>query len=93
MLVALPIMSRRILDAFAGGAAAPVEAAENLEVVAASGSALPGDLAGEWMDVFGDTLVSLYSSTEVGHVSVAAADDLRAALGNDLGNDAAGSCV
>ena len=37
----------------------------SLKVVAASGSALPGDLAIRWMDEFGDTLYNLYGSTEV----------------------------
>ncbi len=42
-----------------------------VEVVAASGSALPGDLALEWMDQFGDNLYNLYGSTEVAYASVA----------------------
>jgi len=50
-------------------------------VVAASGSALPGDLANEWMDEFGDTLYNLYGSTEVAWASIAAPADMRAAPG------------
>ena len=43
----------------------------SLRVVAASGSALPGDLASDWMDEFGDTLYNLYGSTEVAWVAIA----------------------
>jgi fatty-acyl-CoA synthase len=50
-----------------------------VEVVAASGSALPGDLALEWMDEFGDNLYNLYGSTEVAYASVADPTDLREA--------------
>jgi fatty-acyl-CoA synthase len=50
-----------------------------VEVVAASGSALPGDLALEWMDQFGDHLYNLYGSTEVAYASVADPTDLREA--------------
>ena len=42
-----------------------------VEVVAASGSALPGDLALDWMDHFGDNLYNIYGSTEVAYASVA----------------------
>jgi acyl-CoA synthetase (AMP-forming)/AMP-acid ligase II len=50
-------------------------------VVAASGSALPGDLASDWMDEFGDTLYNLYGSTEVAWASIATPEDMRAAPG------------
>jgi acyl-coenzyme A synthetase/AMP-(fatty) acid ligase len=53
----------------------------SLKVVAASGSALPGDLANDWMDAFGDTLYNLYGSTEVGWASIATPEDMRAAPG------------
>ena len=43
----------------------------SLKVVAASGSALPGDLATKWMDEFGDTLYNLYGSTEVAWATIA----------------------
>jgi fatty-acyl-CoA synthase len=39
--------------------------------VAASGSALPGDLALAWMDRFGDNLYNTYGSTEVAYASIA----------------------
>jgi len=55
--------------------------ASSLKVVAASGSALPGDLANDWMDEFGDTLYNLYGSTEVAWASIASPADMRAAPG------------
>ena len=50
-------------------------------MVAASGSALPGDLATKWMDEFGDTLYNLYGSTEVAWATIATPADMRAAPG------------
>ena len=50
-------------------------------MVAASGSALPGDLATEWMDEFGDNLYNLYGSTEVAWATIATPADMRAAPG------------
>lgn len=52
-----------------------------LEVVAASGSALPGDLATEWMDAFGDNLYNTYGSTEVAWATIAQPQDMRDAPG------------
>jgi acyl-CoA synthetase (AMP-forming)/AMP-acid ligase II len=52
-----------------------------LEVTAASGSALPGDLATNWMDEFGDNLYNLYGSTEVAWATIATPADMRAAPG------------
>ncbi|MEQ4498788.1 MULTISPECIES: AMP-binding protein [Nocardioides] len=75
--VVIPVMLQRIL-------ALPEEVLERhdltrLEVVASSGSALPGDLAVTWMDRFGDNLYSTYGSTEVAYASIAGPRDLRAA--------------
>jgi acyl-CoA synthetase (AMP-forming)/AMP-acid ligase II len=79
VLVVVPVMMQRILEL-------PEEVrgkydVSSLEVVAASGSALPGDLAIEWMDAFGDTLYNLYGSTEVAWASIATPADMRAAPG------------
>jgi fatty-acyl-CoA synthase len=52
-----------------------------LKVVASSGSALPGDLAMEWMDRFGDNLYNTYGSTEVAYATIATPEDLRQAPG------------
>jgi acyl-CoA synthetase (AMP-forming)/AMP-acid ligase II len=78
-LVVVPVMMQRILEL-------PQEVrskydVSSLKVVAASGSALPGDLAIEWMDAFGDTLYNLYGSTEVAWASIATPADMRAAPG------------
>jgi fatty-acyl-CoA synthase len=50
-----------------------------VKVVASSGSALPGDLAIQWMDHFGDHLYNIYGSTEVAYASIATPTDLREA--------------
>jgi len=73
----IPVMLQRIL-------ALPEEvlAAHDLptvQVVASSGSALPGDLALSWMDHFGDHLYNIYGSTEVAYASIATPEDLREA--------------
>ena len=52
-----------------------------LRVIAASGSALPGELALRVMDRFGDVLYNLYGSTEVAWATIATPEDLRAAPG------------
>ncbi|WP_426246748.1 AMP-binding protein [Nocardioides sp. LHG3406-4] len=76
-LVVVPVMLQRIL---ALPAATLDELDEtSLRVVAASGSALPGDLALAWMDRFGDNLYNTYGSTEVAYASVAGPEDLREA--------------
>jgi acyl-CoA synthetase (AMP-forming)/AMP-acid ligase II len=53
----------------------------SLRITSASGSALPGELALEWMDHFGDNVYNLYGSTEVAYATVATPEDLRAAPG------------
>jgi acyl-CoA synthetase (AMP-forming)/AMP-acid ligase II len=53
----------------------------SLKITAASGSALPGELATKWMDEFGDNLYNLYGSTEVAWASIATPEDMRAAPG------------
>ncbi len=78
-LAVVPVMMKRILEL-------PEETRRkydlsSLEVVAASGSALPGDMAIKWMDEFGDTLYNLYGSTEVAWASIATPADMRAAPG------------
>jgi acyl-CoA synthetase (AMP-forming)/AMP-acid ligase II len=78
-LVVVPVMMQRILEL-------PEEVRakydlSSLKVVAASGSALPGDLAIQWMDAFGDNLYNLYGSTEVAWASIATPEDMRAAPG------------
>ena len=74
-IVVIPVMLQRIL-------ALPAEVLDRydlsrVEVVASSGSALPGELALTWMDRFGDNLYSTYGSTEVAYAAVAGPRDLR----------------
>ncbi|MFC7496027.1 MULTISPECIES: AMP-binding protein [unclassified Nocardioides] len=76
-LVVIPVMLQRALalpDAELAG-----YDLSRVRVVASSGSALPGDLALEWMDRFGDNLYNIYGSTEVAYASIATPEDLRAA--------------
>jgi fatty-acyl-CoA synthase len=79
VLVVVPAMLQRII-------ALPAEVrrrydTSTLRVIATSGSELPGPLAVQVMDAFGDILYNLYGSTEVGWVSVAGPTDLREAPG------------
>ena len=74
-MVVIPVMLQRILGL-------PDEtldkySLETVKVVAASGSALPGDLALSWMDRFGDNLYNTYGSTEVAYASIATPEDMR----------------
>jgi acyl-CoA synthetase (AMP-forming)/AMP-acid ligase II len=79
VLAAVPVMVQRIL-------ALPAETLDRyslptLKITSLSGSALPGELAIEWMDRFGDNVYNLYGSTEVAYATVATPEDLRAAPG------------
>ncbi|MEA2318673.1 MAG: hypothetical protein QOD44_2862 [Solirubrobacteraceae bacterium] len=53
----------------------------SLRSIPLSGSALPGELAIQFMDEFGDILYNLYGSTEVAWATIATPDDLRASPG------------
>ncbi|MGN6256425.1 MAG: AMP-binding protein [Solirubrobacterales bacterium] len=79
VLAAVPVMIQRILTL-------PEETLDKyslptLKITSLSGSALPGELAIEWMDRFGDNVYNLYGSTEVAYATVATPEDLRAAPG------------
>jgi fatty-acyl-CoA synthase len=74
-LVVIPVMLQRILALDEEVLAR--HRLETLKVVAASGSALPGNLALSWMDHFGDNLYNIYGSTEVAYASIATPEDLR----------------
>lgn len=78
-LAVVPVMLQRMLEL-------PRETIESydlssLRVIAASGSALPGELATRVMDAFGDVLYNLYGSTEVAWATIATPQDLRTAPG------------
>ena len=75
VLAAVPVMLQRLVEL-------PDDVRRrydlsSLEVVASSGSAIPGELAVEFMDCFGDVLYNLYGSTEAAWASVATPDELR----------------
>ena len=75
----VPVMVQRIMDL-------PEEVrrkydTSSLRAVPLSGSALPGDLAIDFMNEFGDIVYNLYGSTEVAWATIATPDDLRAAPG------------
>jgi fatty-acyl-CoA synthase len=79
VLAVVPVMLQRILRL-------PEETLDaydlsSLRITSLSGSALPGELATEWMDRFGDNVYNLYGSTEVAYATVATPEDLRAAPG------------
>src|SRR3954468_20524516 len=79
VLAVVPVMLQRILrlpDETLGA-----YDLSSLRITSASGSALPGELALEWMDHFGDNVYNLYGSTEVAYATVATPEDLRAAPG------------
>jgi fatty-acyl-CoA synthase len=78
-LVIVPVMLQRMVE-LPADALAGVDLSR-LKVIAASGSALPGELALRAMDRFGDILYNLYGSTEVAWATVAGPADLRAAPG------------
>jgi acyl-CoA synthetase (AMP-forming)/AMP-acid ligase II len=89
-LAVVPVMLQRIL-------ALPEETLRkhelsSLRVVAVSGSALPGELATRWMDLFGDNVYNLYGSTEVAYATIASPEDLREAPGT-AGRPPRGSVV
>jgi acyl-CoA synthetase (AMP-forming)/AMP-acid ligase II len=78
-LAVVPVMLQRMLEL-------PMETLQKydlsaLRVIAASGSALPGELATRAMDAFGDVLYNLYGSTEVAWATIATPEDLRSAPG------------
>jgi acyl-CoA synthetase (AMP-forming)/AMP-acid ligase II/uncharacterized protein YndB with AHSA1/START domain len=78
-LAVVPVMLQRMLDL-------PDEVRSrydfsSLQVVAASGSPVSGELATRWMDIFGDNLYNLYGSTEVSFASIATPTDMRRAPG------------
>jgi acyl-CoA synthetase (AMP-forming)/AMP-acid ligase II len=79
VLAVVPVMMQRILDL--GPDVIGRYDTSSLEMVCASGSTLPGELALRWMDTFGDNIYNFYGSTEVAQASIAVPDELRARPG------------
>jgi fatty-acyl-CoA synthase len=78
-LIVVPVMLQRMLEL--GPKTLGRYDTGSLRIIAASGSALPGELATKVMDAFGDVLYNLYGSTEVAWATIATPADLRAAPG------------
>ena len=76
VLVVVPLMLRRILNVTTDDDAVLLP-----RMVLTSGNVLSGDLAGQWMDRFGDSLYNIYGSTETAIGTIAGPADLRAAPG------------
>ncbi|MDQ2622492.1 MAG: AMP-binding protein, partial [Actinomycetota bacterium] len=76
VLVAVPVMLQRILEL--DPEVSREFTAANLQIVTLSGSALPGGLAIDWMNRYGDNVYNLYGSTEVSFATIAGPADLRA---------------
>ena len=79
VLAVVPVMLQRVLQ-LAEETLASYDLS-SLRITSLSGSALPGELAIEWMDRFGDNIYNLYGSTEVAYATVATPEDLRVAPG------------
>ena len=77
-MIVIPVMMQRIMKLSEEERSGDFS---KLKIVAASGSALPGDLAEEWMDAFGDNLYNTYGSTEVAWATIAQPRDMRDAPG------------
>ncbi|MFC5675839.1 AMP-binding protein [Aeromicrobium endophyticum] len=79
VLVVVPLMMQRMIDLDP----AVVEKADvsSLRITASSGSALAGDLANRYMDLFTDSVYNFYGATETGWVTIASPTDLREAPG------------
>lgn len=78
-LVVVPLMMQRMVDVDQD----VIQATDvsSLRITAASGSALAGDLATQFMDTFTDSVYNFYGATEVGWATIASPEDLRAAPG------------
>ncbi|MFO0678659.1 MAG: AMP-binding protein [Polyangiaceae bacterium] len=64
----------------------------SLRAIFACGAPLPGPLAIETMDAFGDVLYNCYGATEIGLVTVATPEELRAAPGT-IGHPITGNVI
>lgn len=79
VLVVVPVMLQRIM-ALSDRQRARYDTT-SLRVILSGGAALPGELARQVMDHFGDVLFNVYGSTEVAMATVAGPRDLRSAPG------------
>jgi acyl-CoA synthetase (AMP-forming)/AMP-acid ligase II len=79
VLVVVPLMMQRMIDV--DPAVVARTDVSSLRVTASSGSALAGELANRYMDLFTDSVYNFYGATETGWVTIAGPTDLREAPG------------
>ena len=79
VLVVVPLMMQRMVDV--DPAVIEKTDVSSLRITASSGSALAGDLANRYMDLFTDSVYNFYGATETGWVTIASPTDLRQAPG------------
>ncbi|MEO6472690.1 MAG: AMP-binding protein [Aeromicrobium sp.] len=79
VLVVVPLMIQRLVDIDPDVIKATDTS--SLRITASSGSALAGDLAVNFMDLYTDSVYNFYGATETGWVTVASPEQLRAAPG------------
>lgn len=79
VFVVVPLMLQRMVRADP----AVVKSCDvsSLQITASSGSALAGDLALHFMDMYTDSIYNFYGATETGWITIANPADLRAAPG------------
>lgn len=79
VLVVVPLMMQRMVDV--DPEIVRSTDVSSLRITATSGSALAGELANRYMDMFTDSVYNFYGATETGWVTIASPADLRAAPG------------
>lgn len=79
VLVVVPLMIQRLVDVDPAIRAATDTS--SLRITASSGSALAGDLANRFMDLYTDSIYNFYGATETGWVTIASPEQLRDAPG------------
>ncbi|MFI5426984.1 AMP-binding protein [Aeromicrobium sp. UC242_57] len=79
VLVVVPLMMQRMVDLDPEIIAR--HDVSSLQITASSGSALGGELANRYMDLFTDSVYNFYGATETGWVTIAGPADLRDAPG------------
>lgn len=79
VLVVVPLMMQRMVDA--DPSVIEQTDVSSLRITASSGSALAGELANHYMDLFTDSVYNFYGATETGWVTIAGPTDLREAPG------------
>jgi acyl-CoA synthetase (AMP-forming)/AMP-acid ligase II len=79
VLVVVPLMMQRMTEV--DPAVIARTDVSSLRITASSGSALAGELANRYMDLFTDSVYNFYGATETGWVTIAGPGDLREAPG------------